>query len=403
VLRIILALIGLLLAPASQSHAQNSENPARIGVLAYLGYEDALARWHGLKLYLDAAVPDYTFELVPVTLASASRQLASGQLDFLVTNPGHFVDLSEKHEMSVIASRNVQQNKGGFSSTFGSLIFARRGTDITSLSDARGKSVVTVGKNAFGGFQLAWREFQDVGINLFTDTSNIISVGFPMDTIVTQVASGRADIGIVRSGLMERLLSEGYYKAGDFIYLNTSATFDHADRVSTRLYPEWPFAALAQTPSELRDPVALALLNAKNTPLAQKVRLRYYWTAPVSYQSVVELNEAYTKRIEELGLARKLLRSWPLLLGTVLLPLVALVLILRWRIPISAPHVNNNTSHPTLTKREREVLDLIAEGYSSKEIARKLAISPKTVEFHRANLLKKYEARSSSQLVALAS
>ena len=37
------------------------------------------------------------------------------------------------------------------------------------------------------------------------------------------------------------------------------------------------------------------------------------------------------------------------------------------------------------------------------EIARKLGISPKTVEFHRANLLKKYEARSSSQLIALAS
>jgi two-component system, LuxR family, sensor histidine kinase TtrS len=48
------------------------------------------------------------------------------------------------------------------------------------------------------------------------------------------------------------------------------------------------------------------------------------------------------------------------------------------------------------------VLDLIAQGYSSKEIALQLDISPKTVEFHRANLLRKFEARSATQLVALA-
>ena len=54
-----------------------------------------------------------------------------------------------------------------------------------------------------------------------------------------------------------------------------------------------------------------------------------------------------------------------------------------------------------VTPREREVLDLISMGDSTKEIARKLGISPKTVEFHRANLLRKYGARTSSQLVAL--
>ena len=98
---------------------------------------------------------------------------------------------------------------------------------------------------------------------------------------------------------------------------------------------------------------------------------------------------------------QKIWRSWPLLVGTLLLPLLLLAAMLRLRRP--APRTPSTTPQPELTNREREILGLIAEGFSSKEIARKLGISPKTVEFHRANLLKKYEARSSSQLVALAS
>ena len=52
-----------------------------------------------------------------------------------------------------------------------------------------------------------------------------------------------------------------------------------------------------------------------------------------------------------------------------------------------------------LTSREREVLLLIAEGYTSREIAGRLQISPKTVETFRAILLGKSRAKNSVQLV----
>ncbi|MCW1956520.1 MAG: PhnD/SsuA/transferrin family substrate-binding protein [Roseobacter sp.] len=387
---------------AAQDSAQSLVPTARIGVLAYLGYEDALARWHGLKTYLDAALPRYRFELVPLTLASAATQIASGQVDFVLTNPGHFVDLSAKHAMSVIASRSVRQSDGSYASDFGSLIFARADTGITALTDAAGKTVAAIDKMAFGGFQTAWREFDNAGVNLFTDTAELVFVGFPMDEVVARVATGRADIDIVRSGLIERLIADGHYTAEDFTYLNTSATYTHPNRISTRLYPEWPFAVLAGVDPDLRDSVALALLSAKSSPRAQAARMRYIWTAPVAYHAVKELNAAYTQRVEALSLWQKLWRSGPLLLGALLLPLLVLLASLRRRRRPLA-HSPSTAPQPELTNREREILGLIAEGFSSKEIARKLGISPKTVEFHRANLLKKYEARSSSQLVALAS
>jgi FixJ family two-component response regulator len=54
-----------------------------------------------------------------------------------------------------------------------------------------------------------------------------------------------------------------------------------------------------------------------------------------------------------------------------------------------------------LTAREREILDMIARGWATKEIARALAISPRTVETHRANLTEKLGTTSVAELVRL--
>jgi DNA-binding NarL/FixJ family response regulator len=55
-----------------------------------------------------------------------------------------------------------------------------------------------------------------------------------------------------------------------------------------------------------------------------------------------------------------------------------------------------------LSERERQVLTLIAEGLSSKEIARDLGVSLKTIESHRANLMDKLEIHKVSGLVRFA-
>lgn len=58
--------------------------------------------------------------------------------------------------------------------------------------------------------------------------------------------------------------------------------------------------------------------------------------------------------------------------------------------------------YPHLTRREKEILLLIAEGYTNPEIAEKLFISATTVDSHRKNLLAKLNARNSAMLVKCA-
>lgn len=55
-----------------------------------------------------------------------------------------------------------------------------------------------------------------------------------------------------------------------------------------------------------------------------------------------------------------------------------------------------------LTNREREVLQLVAQGYSNNEIAKVLSISPRTVEVHRANLMRKLDFKSQADLIRFA-
>lgn len=58
--------------------------------------------------------------------------------------------------------------------------------------------------------------------------------------------------------------------------------------------------------------------------------------------------------------------------------------------------------HDALSEREREVLQLVAEGRSSKEIADLLSISPATVETHRAHLLQKLGLKNTAEVVLYA-
>jgi two-component system, NarL family, nitrate/nitrite response regulator NarL len=59
-------------------------------------------------------------------------------------------------------------------------------------------------------------------------------------------------------------------------------------------------------------------------------------------------------------------------------------------------------SLPALTKREKEILQLISEGLTNNQIAEKLFISPLTVDSHRKNLLTKLNVNNTASLIKLA-
>jgi DNA-binding NarL/FixJ family response regulator len=63
---------------------------------------------------------------------------------------------------------------------------------------------------------------------------------------------------------------------------------------------------------------------------------------------------------------------------------------------------DDNADYTSLTSREIEIIQLLADGLYTKEIAEKLFISDKTVERHKTNILKKLKLRNTAQLVKVA-
>jgi len=69
-------------------------------------------------------------------------------------------------------------------------------------------------------------------------------------------------------------------------------------------------------------------------------------------------------------------------------------------IALRKPDIANN--RPIITRREKEILELIADGMTNNEIAQKLFISSTTVDTHRKNLLAKFESKNIASLIKTA-
>ncbi|TLX73062.1 response regulator transcription factor [Labilibacter sediminis] len=64
--------------------------------------------------------------------------------------------------------------------------------------------------------------------------------------------------------------------------------------------------------------------------------------------------------------------------------------------------VNAEANTKDISKREKEVLQLVAKGLTTKEIAEKLFVSKRTIETHRSNILKKLDVQNTAELITKA-
>lgn len=295
----------------------------RVGILAHRGIEKTQKLWQPTLDYLHAEFPSYQFRLIPLTNDDIERVVEQGQIEFLLTNPASYVYLEAKHGLSRVATLRKRDKKASYT-VFGSVIFTRADKkNINSLKDVVGKSYMGIHPNGFGGWWMALREFKQLGINPESEFANLSFSGFPQSKVVDAVLNGVADVGNVRTGILESLSKAGKLDLNDIKILNEQRSVFFSVRHSTKLYPEWPFAVLRHVPYELTQKVALALFSMESQHPAAVSAGIAGWTIPLDYKPVHdlmrELKVGHYKESDNIRFADVLAKYWRWAVGMIVI------------------------------------------------------------------------------------
>jgi two-component system, LuxR family, sensor histidine kinase TtrS len=261
----------------------------KVGVLAHRGIPITLSKYKATAEYLTQNIEGYRFEIVPLGFDALKKSVKREEIDFVVTNTMYYVELEYLYGASRIATLKNISSKGDELTSFGGVILAKKQSELENLKDLKGKRFGAVDKNSFGGWVMAQKELKDKGIEV-EDFGSFHFFG-SHDRVVIAIRDGEIDAGTVRTDTLERMESEGLIAHGGFKVVGKKEYSGFPFVVSTRLYPEWPFAKLASTSQALSDKVLIALLQMPSDSKAAQDADVAGWTIALDYTSVHKMLE----------------------------------------------------------------------------------------------------------------
>ena len=282
-------LITLLLVACMVSGALAADT-VKIGVLAKRGPVKALKQWKATGDYLTSKIQGKTFEIVPLDFDAVNPAIEKNSVHFFLVNSSMFVTAKVKYGATAVATM-VNSRQGKPLESFGGVILtSAENDDINSIADLKGKTFMAVQKSSFGGWQMAFKEMLDAGVN--TGDLNKLEFGGKHDNVVLAVMNEAVQAGTVRTDTLERMAAEGAIEMEDFKIINKKTQGDFPFVCSTALYPEWPLAKTKDTPDALVKEVVKALTQLKKEDKAAKDAKVVGWVEPLDYQPVEDLQKA---------------------------------------------------------------------------------------------------------------
>lgn len=284
----------ILVSFSSQANQLASENlltkpSLNIAVLAYRDKQTTSERWQPLLSYLQKEVPTHTLSLNIYYHLELEQAVANQQVDFVFTHPSHYVLLTHRNGLSSPLASLINQEGDTPTDQFGGVAFALANrNDINNWKDLKGKTLAAIAVTSTGGYQMQAFELFQRGIRLPAD-AKVIETGQPQHLAVKAVLNQQADVGFVRTGVLEALSHSGYFDMQQIKIINRTDPSNFPFVTSTRLYPEWPFAAMPHVDKDVTRRVAAALLAIKSgSDLAQSMQISGF-TIPGDYRVFDEM------------------------------------------------------------------------------------------------------------------
>ncbi len=267
--------------PSDSLHAAKRQ-PVRVAVLADKGIENAEQEWAYVFDWLDRRLPEFAFILVGLDHPGLRQAVKEHSVDFVITNAGNYSELEHSDGLTRLVTLDSPLGLSP-AQAVGSAVIVRADSSLAELTDLRGKHLLAASPEAFCCYQIAARELKLAGVDPESDLGRLEFVGFPIQSIARAVRDGKADAGIVKTCLIEQMVASGEIEPGALRVLSPRQIPGFACQTSSRLYPDWPFAALAHTDPGLAKRVAIALLEMPRSPNGNQ------WSTPAHYDIVDDL------------------------------------------------------------------------------------------------------------------
>ncbi|WP_418140896.1 PhnD/SsuA/transferrin family substrate-binding protein [Marinobacter sp. MA] len=268
----------MAVAPAS------AEETLTFGIFAYRPDHVLQQRYQPLTEYLSRET-GIRIELEILNQENMSRAIAANRLDFFLTNPSHFLLIRSERSLTGVLATLVRRSGESSTASLGGVIFTKAGRDdIEDLADLHDKTIASPGVHFLGGYQTQLLELLDAGIDI--RRVNLIRFLGTHDRVVRSVLSGDADVGFVRTSILEQMAQTDPDLFTRVKVLNRQRLAGFPYVVSTRLYPEWPLVALPHVNERSVRRIASALFAIEpEDEVALAIGIAGF-SPPADYQSV---------------------------------------------------------------------------------------------------------------------
>lgn len=259
-----------------------------IGVLAFEPKHLVKANWQPIIEHVNQHLTHVSLQVEPYHYDELYNAVARREVDFVLINSAYYVELAHTQGLSSPLASLITSYKNTPLRGFGGVIFTKaERTDMQSLADLKGKRIATPKLGSVGGYMMQVYEMMQSGVN--PDAYRLVETELPHEKAVQAVLRGDADAGFVRTGVLESMQERGLIKAGAVHILNKQELPDFPLALSTRLYPEWPLAAMSHVnTAHAGQVVGVFLTLDHNTAILRDANV-YGFSVPVDYEPVREL------------------------------------------------------------------------------------------------------------------
>jgi len=257
-------------------------------VLAFDDKAETLTQWQPVIDEVNRRLTEVELRMQALDFKEMYAAVQQREVDFVLLNSALYIDLAQRQGLSSPLASKVSYYQATALRGFGGVILVRNEHQgITQLEQLKERTVATPSLSSLGGYLTQAYELKQHGIE--PDSYQILETDMPHSNAVQALLKHQVDAAFVRTGVLEAMLENGLVAEGALRVLNQQKLHGFPQVLSTRIYPEWPLAAMSHVRAEDAAQVAGAFLVIKHEDLVLKQANVYGFSIPSDYEVVREI------------------------------------------------------------------------------------------------------------------